>query len=308
MSGIEQIAIVGAGLMGTGIAQAFAVAGHDVSLFDPDAGALAQVPRSIENDLEDSGEVGPIHRRLHLCGSMAEAVCAADIVFECGPERLDIKRGIFAQLSKDAPSHAVFASNTSVIPITRIGENLACASRVLGTHWWNPAHLIPLVEVVPTAITAERHVATTLELLTRIGKSPIRLTRDIAGFVGNRLQFALWREAQALVAQGVCDARTLDAIVKTSFGPRLAVLGPMENADLIGLDLTLDIHRIMMPELSSSPQPNPLLEQLVAAGQLGFKSLTGFREWTPESISECRQRLRVHLRNTFGKRVPSGSK
>jgi 3-hydroxybutyryl-CoA dehydrogenase len=297
----EHIAVVGAGLMGTGIAHAFAVAGHCVSLFDPDPEALARVPRSIANNLQELGEAPLESGRLHLCGTVADAVASAGIVFECGPERLDVKRRIFAQLGEEAPPHAVLASNTSVIPIRSISEELECAPRILGTHWWNPAYLVPLVEVVPTEWTDPRDVTTTMELLTRIGKAPIRLSRDIPGFVGNRLQFALWREAQALVAEGVCDARTLDDIVKQSFGPRLAVLGPMENADLIGLDLTLDIHRIVMPDLNRAAQPNSLLQELVAAGKLGFKTGAGFRAWTPESMHECRHGLAVHLRKAFSK-------
>lgn len=300
MSSASRIAIVGAGLMGKGIAQAFALAGHDVSLFDPDAETLAQAPESIADSLRELGYAPLDPARLQCHSSLGAAVRAADMIFECAPERLELKRRIFAELGKEAPADAVLASNTSVIPISRISEGLACAPRLLGTHWWNPAHLVPLVEVVPTARTEPSIVQRTLDLLASIGKSPVRLNQDIAGFVGNRLQFALWREAQSLVAAGVCDARTLDAIVKTSFGPRLAVLGPMENADLIGLDLTLDITRIVTPDLSHTAAPNPLLQRLVAAGRLGFKTGSGFREWTPESIAECRRRLALHLKRTFG--------
>lgn len=300
MTGTKHIAVIGAGLMGTGIAQAFAVAGHDVSLYDPDNEALARAPRTIARNLQDLGADPLDARRLQLSTSLVEAVAAADIVFECGPERLAIKRQIFAELGEHTQPRTILASNTSVIPIGTIGAGLSCAPRVLGTHWWNPAYLVPLVEVIPTDHTEARHVQAAMELLARIGKSPVRLARDIAGFVGNRLQFALWREAQALVADGVCDARTLDEIVKTGFGPRLAVLGPMENADLIGLDLTLDIHRVVMPQLDRSSQPNALLEQLVAAGRLGFKTGTGFREWTTESMADCRRRLLLHLKKSFG--------
>lgn len=299
MTDKQRIAVIGAGLMGTGIAQAFAVAGHDVSVYDPSGDALALVPKAIAKNLRELGAAPLDLRRLQLSTSLIEAVAAADIVFECGPERLATKRQIFAELGKHAPARAILASNTSVIPIGTISADLDCAPRILGTHWWNPAYLVPLVEVVPTGRTDARHVETIMELLARIGKSPVRLARDIAGFVGNRLQFALWREAQALVADGVCDARTLDEIVKTGFGPRLAVLGPMENADLIGLDLTLDIHRVVMPQLDRSPQPNPLLEQLVAGGKLGFKTGTGFREWTPESMADSRRRLLLHLKKSF---------
>ena len=135
---------------------------------------------------------------------------------------------------------------------------------------------IPLVEVIQSAQTSEATIHTTMELMASVGKSPAHVTKDVPGFVANRLQHALWREAIAMVAAGVCDAATLDACVKDSFGLRLAVLGPLENADLVGLDLTLDIHKIIIPELDRSDGPSPYLEAQVAAGRLGFKSGKGF--------------------------------
>jgi 3-hydroxybutyryl-CoA dehydrogenase len=300
MSTSERIAIAGVGLMGRGIAHSFAAAGHAVSLFDPDAGALTKASTWIADSLHELGCAPLTPDQLTLHTSLAAAVSAAGVVFECAPERLEVKQRIFAELGRCAPPRAILASNTSVIPIGRIAENLDCAERMLGTHWWNPAHLIPLVEVVPSTLTEPSYVDATMQLLKSIGKSPVRLTHDTVGFVGNRLQFALWREAQALVAEGVCDAVTLDDIVKTSFGPRLAVLGPMENADLIGLDLALDITRVVAPALNDAGTPNPLLERLVADGRLGFKTGSGFRDWTPESIAECRRRLASHLRAAFG--------
>lgn len=297
---MDHVAVVGTGLMGAGIALAFAMRGYEISLFDPDPHSVAVAQGAVLSNARDFGRPNLDLSRIHPCKSMAEAVGEADIVFECAPERLEIKRQIFAQLGDQTHPQAVLASNTSVIPISRISRDLGCATRILGTHWWNPAYLVPLVEVVPTERTEDDHVVRTMELLRRIGKSPVRIDRDITGFVGNRLQFALWREAQALVADGVCDARTLDDIVKSSFGPRLTVLGPMENADLIGLDLTLDIERIVIPELDHARRPNALLERLVAAGKLGFKTGSGFREWTPESIADCRRRLSLHLQKIFG--------
>ena len=156
------------------------------------------------------------------------------------------------------PPTAILASNTSVIPIHRIAAGLPTAERIVGTHWWNPPALIPLVEVVQSAQHSQATVRATMELLTSVGKSPAHVTKDVPGFVANRLQHALWREAIAMVAEGVCDAATLDACVKNSFGLRLAVLGPLENADLVGLDLTLDIHRTIIPELDRSDRPESL--------------------------------------------------
>ena len=142
-----------------------------------------------------------------------------------------------------------------------------------------------------------------MELLTSVGKSPAHVTKDVPGFVANRLQHALWREAIAMVAEGVCDAATLDACVKNSFGLRLAVLGPLENADLVGLDLTLDIHRTIIPELGPLGRPHPYLEAQVAAGRLGFKTGVGFRNWPRDEMSALRRRLAAHLLEAQRKRT-----
>ena len=150
-------------------------------------------------------------------------------------------------------------------------------------------------EVIQSAQTSDATIRATMEILASVGKSPAHVTKDVPGFVANRLQHALWREAIAMVADGVCDAATLDACVKNSFGMRLAVLGPLENADLVGLDLTLDIHKIMIPELDRSDRPSPYLEAQVAAGRLGFKSGEGFRAWTDAEMTALRRELAEHL-------------
>jgi 3-hydroxybutyryl-CoA dehydrogenase len=165
----------------------------------------------------------------------------------------------------------------------------------LGTHWWNPPYLIPLVEVIRTARTSNASMDKTLALLQSVGKTPVRVERDVPGFVGNRLQHALWREAIALVQDGICDARTVDTVVKASFGRRLAVLGPLENADLVGTDLTLAIHNTVLPHLNRSDAPLPLLRQLVAEGKLGMKSGEGFQRWSPADRAEISARVLRHL-------------
>jgi 3-hydroxybutyryl-CoA dehydrogenase len=182
-----------------------------------------------------------------------------------------------------------------VIPITSIMAGLADKSRALGTHWWNPPHLIPLVEVIRTAATSDHTVLVTLDLLKSVGKTAVEVKKDVAGFVGNRMQHALWREAISIVAEGVCDAGTVDAVVKASFGRRLAVLGPLENADMVGADLTLAIHEYLLPHINSTPSPSSYLEKLVADGKLGFKSGEGFRRWTPEQQAQLRGTVANHL-------------
>jgi 3-hydroxybutyryl-CoA dehydrogenase len=295
MTGPAHIAVVGGGLMGAGIAQVFALAGFDPIVFDPDAGVRDAVRTHAAANLAQIGEDVSAAERIVVTGDLSCAVGDADFVTEAAPERLALKRAIFADLVRMAPRHAILASNTSVIPITDIARNLETADRIVGTHWWNPAYLVPLVEVVQAAGTSAATIDTTMALLKAIGKSPAHVKKDLPGFVANRLQHALWREAIAMVAEGICDAETLDTCVKNSFGLRLAVLGPLENADLVGLDLTLDIHRTMIPELDRHNRPNAYLEAKVEEGKLGFKSGEGFRRWNNDEMTALRARLAAHL-------------
>lgn len=292
---MSAIAVIGGGLMGAGIAQVFASAGHAVTVYEPNEDVRASIfSRTAENLAMMDGDAAALSL-ITVTGDMAEAVAKASYVTEAAPEKLELKQAIFADLVRLARRDCILASNTSVIPITRIADGLDTADRIVGTHWWNPAPLIPLVEVVQAAHTKDATIAATMELLRGIGKSPAHLRKDTPGFVANRLQHALWREAIAMVADGVCDAATLDDCVKNSFGLRLPVLGPLENADLVGLDLTLDIHKTMIPELDRHAVPHAFLESKVAEGSLGFKSGHGFQSWTATEMAEVRTRLAKQL-------------
>jgi 3-hydroxybutyryl-CoA dehydrogenase len=290
-----RIVVIGGGLMGIGIAQAFAVAGHRVCIVEPVDAVRLTLLKRLRAGLAQTGADAATVDRLDTSSDLGSAVAAASFVTEAVPEKLELKRQIFAELVKRAPRAAILASNTSVIPIGRIAAGLETADRIVGTHWWNPATLMPLVEVVQAIGTSDSTIAATMDMLQSIGKKPAHVKKDLPGFVANRLQHALWREAIAMVAEGVCDARTLDECVKNSFGLRLPVLGPLENADLVGLDLTLDIHRTVIPALDRHDRPNALLEEYVAAGRLGFKSGEGFRTWTPDEMTATRLRLMHHL-------------
>lgn len=296
MAGKERIAVIGAGLMGHGIAQIFALHGHDVAIQDPAASVLATVRDRIEANLRDLGDdVGAV-ARVRPVASVAEAVAGADFVVEAGPENLGVKQDIFRAIEAAAPAHAILASNTSVIPITQIMTALDDRSRGLGTHWWNPPYLVPLVEVIGTAWTLPEVIARTIALHTAVGKVPVHAKKDVPGFIGNRLQHALWREAISLVQEGICDAETVDTVVKASFGRRLGVLGPLENADLVGTDLTLAIHETVLPAIDRTPGPLPYLKELVAAGKLGMKTGTGFRTWRAEEQAALRRTVLDHLK------------
>lgn len=296
MNAKPEIAIIGAGLMGHGIAQVFAVGGCRVRVFDVSAESLATLRDRIRKNLRDLGQDESAVELVTSCSELADTVHAAQFVFEAGPENLEFKQKVFAEIEAAAPEDTVLASNTSVIPITRIMAGLRCGGRALGTHWWNPPYLVPLVEVIQTPDTTSEAVDAISALLRAVGKTPVTVKRDVPGFVGNRLQHALWREAIALVQSGVCDAETVDTVVKSSFGRRLAVLGPLENADLVGTDLTLAIHENVLFDLDRTAGPLPYLQQLVDSGKLGMKCGQGFRSWTPEQQAELRHKVLEHLK------------
>jgi len=293
-----RIAVVGAGLMGHGIAQVFALAGNDVAITDTDAPTLASAKDRILINLRDLSDDVTAVERVRVCASLGESVAEADFIVEAVREDLIVKQKLFAEIERAARGDAILASNTSVIPITAIMGGLENRARALGTHWWNPPYLVPLVEVIATEWTTPAVIDFTMKLHAAIGKTPVHVKKDVPGFVGNRLQHALWREAIALVENDICDAETVDTVIKAAFGRRLGVLGPLENADLVGTDLTLAIHQTVLPAIDARPGPSPYLEKLVAQGRLGMKSGEGFRTWTPEQQAELRTRVLRHLKAT----------
>jgi 3-hydroxybutyryl-CoA dehydrogenase len=296
---MEKIAVIGAGLMGHGIAQVFAVMGHEVAIHDPFPEALARVPERVHANLHSLGLDESSVERISLHGTIKSAVETADIVFEAAPENLALKQDIFAKLSASTQAGCILASNTSVLPIGEIAAQAGDPGRILGTHWWNPPYLIPLVEVIQAPRTERVYIEKCIHLLKRAGKIAVHVKRDVPGFVGNRLQHALWREAISIVEGGICDAETVDLVVKNSFGMRLPVLGPLENADLVGLDLTLAIHKVILREIEASPEPSPLLTRYTREQRLGMKTGRGFYEWTPESAQHVRERLMRYLRDAI---------
>lgn len=285
------IAVLGAGRMGQGIAYVAAAANHFVSVYDPFEEALARVPDQFAAIAELLGHDGSAARRLKTYTDLAPAVRHADLVIEAVPEKIALKQELFVELEKHAPAQAILASNTSAIPIAEIAAKVQDRRRVIGAHFWNPPHLVRLVEVVQSDPGSTPHILRAMDILRGLGWVPVHVKRDIPGFVGNRMQHALKREAIALVAAGVCDAETVDTVVKLGFGSRLGVLGPLEQSDLVGLDLTKQIHDVLLKDLDVTPHTQPYLAKLVAEGNLGMKTGRGFREWTPETARAVRDRL-----------------
>ncbi|MBB4301290.1 3-hydroxybutyryl-CoA dehydrogenase [Rhodobium orientis] len=288
-------AVIGAGLMGHGIAWILADAGHAVRVYDRSEDALQSLPDRLAAIADLFGTDETIAARVTAVTSLAEAAAGADLVVEAAAENVGLKQALFVELERAAPDDAILASNTSSIPIRIIADRVARKQRVVGTHFWNPPHLVPLVEVVQIGPENGAAVERTMDILRAAGRSPVHVKKDVPGFIGNRLQHALKREAIALVASGVCDAETLDEVVRLGFGRRMAVLGPMEQSDLVGLDLTEAIHETIMPALDTTPEPHPYLRALVAKGRLGMKTGEGFRKWPPGEADAVRGRLRDFL-------------
>ena len=297
---MSEVAVIGAGLMGHGIAAAMARAGHGVAVFDPAPVARAALPRRAEAALAAMGVDGKARREIlsgiAVVDSVAGAAGGADAVFEAAPENLEIKRKLFAEIDACAPKDAILASNTSAIPIGSVMDGLERRERALGAHWWNPPHMIPLVEVIRTEWTSDAAMDAMEALLASAGKSPVRVEKDVPGFIGNRLQHAMWREAISLVERGVCTAEAVDEVVKAGFGRRLAALGPLENADLVGLELVRDIHGRLLPDLDASSDPSPLLQDCLNNGRSGMAAGGGFRDWTGGAAEAISARLTDHLR------------
>ena len=303
MNTYKNIAVIGAGLMGCGIAQIFAAdEEYRVHVYDSFVTRKDMLERiqmnmqpMIDKEVYTQDEVDRITNRITFFDNLNYCVKNADFVVECIPEKMDLKQNLLKELERFVREDCVLATNTSVMSITEIASKTKLKNRVIGTHFWNPPYLIPLVEVVRTVDTDEAVIEGTMALLAAVGKHPIRVEKDVPGFVANRLQHALWREAISIVEHGIADAKTVDEAVKMSFGMRLPVLAPLENADMVGTDLTLSIHSYILKFLENSPEPSPLLKEKVAQGELGFKSGQGFMSWTPEGIADSRRGLSEHL-------------
>lgn len=305
----EKITIIGAGLMGHGIAQIFAVHGHSVWLVESNEDVLNIAKDRVRDNLTNMANQGVVFDegfdvildRIQITADLGPACQGCDFVIEAVYENLELKQQIFADLDRLCSPKTILCSNTSVMSIAEIASKSEHRERIVGTHFWNPPYLIPLVEVVRTEDTADWCSDAVYDLLTRVGKKPVHVYKDVPGFVGNRLQHALWREAFAIIDEGICDPATVDEVIRNGFGLRLPILGPVETADMVGLDLTLAIHDYILPHINADPTPSTTLSKKVEAGELGFKSGSGFQNWSDEEITQSRQRLTNYLIEVFAK-------
>jgi 3-hydroxybutyryl-CoA dehydrogenase len=248
-----------------------------------------------ENGIGRKEDIEPSIQRVKTTSDFEEAVTEAHFVEEAIGEDLALKQDFFQRLDTLCPEEAILATNTSVISITEIAEKAKKRGRILGTHFWNPPHLIPLVEVIKAKETSDECMERTMALMSAVGKHPVKVKKDVPGFLANRLQHALWREAISIVENGIAGPAEVDEAVKNSFGLRLPVLGPMETADMAGLDLTYAIHDYVLEHIEDSHGPSPLLKEKFEKGDLGLKTGRGFQEWPAERADALRQGLVKHL-------------
>jgi len=284
--GCGVVAVIGNGLIGHGVAQVFATAGHDVRLIGRSRESLDRavariresLGRFVAHGLVAATAVEGIVGRIRLSTSLDDAA-GADLVVEAVPEDQALKHAVFEQLDRTCPPPAVLASSSGQ-PASRLVDRVRHRERVVAAHFWNPPQLIPLVEVCPGPETAPGVVPWVCDVLRAAGKQPVVLEREIDGFLGNRLQFAVLREALALWASGVASAEAIDLAVKTAFGRRLAVTGPLESADLGGLDTFHAFAAFLFPGLDASPAAPEGLGHLVRAGHRGLSTGQGIYDWT----------------------------
>ncbi|WP_309479851.1 3-hydroxyacyl-CoA dehydrogenase family protein [Brevibacillus agri] len=290
----KHVAVIGSGVMGHGIAQLYALAGFPVSLYDLQEELLHKAKASIEQSLALLEQEGVITgqdksnalERITLTTDLQQAVADADVITEAVPEVIELKWQLFATLEQYAKPEAIIASNTSTFSIARLIEKAQSPHRFIITHFFNPAQLVPLVEIVRHEKTAEEVVRATVELMKRIGKAPVLLKKDVPGFIANRLQAALMREAFHLLAEGVADAEEIDTVMKEGIGFRWAFVGPIETADFGGLDTWKRVMDNLAPELDQSTKAPAIIAERVEKGELGTKSGTGIYAYERTSVAE----------------------
>ena len=256
----EKITVIGAGLMGCGIAQSFLAGGHPVAMFDPNADSRETAPGRIleicdglvRNGLLEPVKVETLMAGLDIHATLASSAVEAALVIEAVPENLTLKQGLFAEIEANCPASALLATNTSSLPVDEIGANLSDKSRLVVMHWFNPAHLIPVVEVAPSQWTSAQTMDRAVELLDAIGKTPIRLNRAEPGFIVNRMQLALLREAFDILDQGVASGMDIDRAIVGSLGLRWAAMGPLQSVDVINPDVILNVAANLFPQISAA--------------------------------------------------------
>ncbi|MBT2571194.1 3-hydroxyacyl-CoA dehydrogenase family protein [Planococcus sp. ISL-110] len=313
---MEKISILGAGTMGHSIALSAAWSEQTVNVYGINEQDLENADRGLNNKLKvmaanelfTAVEAKEIRKRIRLTTSLEEAISDSTFIIEVVPEVLELKKELYKRLEKLISEDVVIASNTSGFKPSILAAEMGCPNRFVVTHFWNPGHLIPLVEVVKGEHTDEKTVERAMAVLNAMNKKPILLHKEIPGFIGNRLQYALFREAQALLDAGAASKEDIDAAVTYSIGRRLPVTGPLMTADMGGLDVFSAISNYLFEELATDQHSGETLSRLVAENKLGDKTGEGFYSWEPDvsaKLNEEREQTLIHfLKNDLKTREP----
>lgn len=294
-----RIAVLGYGVIGRGIAACCMTHGYRVSVLVRDEAKAREVRRrSGEAEARPPGtsrQTGP-RGYLKFGSEVARVVEGASAIIECVGEEIDAKAAILSEAREWTGEDVLFATTTSGLSVSQLASTSGCGDRLVGTHFWNPPQLMPLVEVVRGSGTSDRAIAVACNLVESIGKIPVEV-KDVPGFIGNRLLHALWREAVYLVDCGIATPADIDLVARLTFGLRMAAIGPLENMDIVGLDLVERIHTYLLGDLAADTRPSGALTERVACGQFGIRTGHGFYEWSDESaqaIVDRRDRLIRH--------------
>jgi len=287
---IKTISVLGAGIMGHGIAQSFLMGGYPVTLYDIGESILQTAKAHIESNLDLFSQAGLIKKgetkkalgRLFGTTELKRAVEKSDFIVEAAPENLELKQALFQGVESLCRAEAIIASNTSSLTLKDIGARVKKRERLVITHWFNPPHIVPTVEVVKGDKTSDETLEVACQLLIRIKKAPVKLNFELPGFLINRIQIAMVREVFDLYEKGIASAAEIDRAVKGSFGFRLASIGPLLTADLGGLDIWLRVCENLLPQIQSSAEPPKALQRLVSQGHSGIKSGKGFYDYAAD--------------------------
>jgi len=291
-------AVIGTGVMGPGIALTLALGGVRTTILSRTAdGAAAGVEkaRGLAQVLAGAGlastaEAAQALERINASAEFDPIIAKADLVIESGPEKMQWKQELFARMDRIARPDAVLTTNTSGLSITDIASLCVHPERAVTTHFWNPPHLMPLVEIVKGARTADAVAADLRDLLAACGKTPVIVYKDRPGQLGNRMQMALAREAANIIAEGIADAEAVDTVVKNGFGLRMPAYGILEHMDVAGTDLGLSVMEYVVPDLYNEPRAPEYFRGLVREGKLGARSGQGFYDWSVKNAEEVRAR------------------
>lgn len=300
---MEKLAVIGCGTMGHSIALNAAWVGMQVKMYGVDtndiqkglSGVTDKLSTLLKNDLITGDQLSQILKNITGTSSLSETVDGASFIIECIPEVLELKNDLFRKLDQMCAKEVILATNTSGLSPSRIASNLKYPERTLATHFWNPAHLIPLVEVLRAEFTDDKTFNRAIDMLKLMKKKPIEVKKEVPGLVGNRLQFALFREAQFLLEQGIASKEDIDAAVTYSIGRRLPVTGPLLSADMGGLDVFASISDYLFKDLSNADQSSANLKELVARRHFGQKNGAGFYFWDEKFSEEMNQKREEQL-------------